>query len=184
MTADRHAAATDERRETFYHYSAPFGVPYRQRDRTKAVEKLLVYFTENNRPILEAVSRVIDYNEKVVVRCGVLLNFNSILLVLILFAANKLDWSSIDVWKKVIFYIITIAWTLSNACLIFSIRHKFAMPHEFASQTDFRFTADLYIKRMLIYNITLMLSLVAFLAVTFIFMFPFDISYYEKMLPH
>jgi hypothetical protein len=169
-----------EKRTTAYWGPTIFGVPFMKEDRVKAIDALLEYFIEDS-TFMEACSRVIDYNEKVVARCGVLLNFNSILLVLILFAA-KLRWSSSSSWHKVTFYVVIITWAASNTWLMFSIKHKFPKPHEFAKETDFRITADLYIRRMAIYNVTLILSLLLFLIITVVALFPFYIGLEDKVL--
>src|SRR5215213_4571253 len=163
-----------QRTETAYFEPTIFGVPFMKEDRVKAVDDLLEYFIEDS-TYMEACSRVIEYNEKVVTRCGVLLNFNSILLVLILFAA-KLEWSSSANWHKIIFYIVMITWVISNIRLIFSIRHVFPKPHQFVKEDDFRLTVDLYIKRMCIYNVTILLSLLAFLIIVIVALSPFYIG--------
>ena len=110
----------------------------------------------------------------------VLLNFNSILFVLILFVAN-LKWSEAAIWHKIVFYVVVIIWSLSNARLMFSLRHIFPTPTEFTKEMDFRLTADLYIRRMGIYNITLTFSIIAFLVLTFMALFPFSIGIQDRI---
>ena len=53
-------------------------------------------------------------------------------------------------------------WLLCTLRLLWSLKHELPPPDQFDLITDFEFTAHLYIKRMGLYNIALVASVISF----------------------
>lgn len=126
-----------------------WGVPYGKEDVAKAVDSIYNLYWEAMGDHNIAMQHLLDKNEKVVSRCGMLMTFSGILIAVALFILNNLR-DVLAPWQKAGFYIMICIWLVSTILLLWSLKHKLPSAKVFHKEDDFKFTAELYIRRMAI----------------------------------
>jgi hypothetical protein len=145
-----------------YRWPTLFGVPMLKSDREKAV-KILARRLKGDFDIAAAMTRVLDNNERVVSRCAVLVQFNSITIAILLFVGSNPRILNSPLQKNG-FYACILAWLFGTMALMFSLRHIFPDLKDIDRDGDLILTCRLYLRRMLVYNYSLLYSLAAFAA--------------------
>jgi hypothetical protein len=144
-----------------------FGVPYSSIDIEYASERLYETYTGGGKGIREAMAAILDANEKVVSRCGMLISFSSTLMAILLFIANKPEMLP-NLWQQVSYYAAMFLWMSFTMWLLYSLHHQFPPTWEFHTKRDFMITSNLYLRRMGIYNLTLIATIVSFIAIVLV----------------
>jgi hypothetical protein len=122
----------------------------------------------------EAVRMLLERHEQLISRCALLLGFASILVAIVVFLAPDvpaLPW----VWERDLFYLSIFVWGIPTGHLLLSLRHEMPPPWEFGSIRHFDFVAGLYVRRLWLYNATLIATLVSY-AVIFLLFVPVEVS--------
>jgi hypothetical protein len=142
-----------------------FGVPLSDGDTRYLIELLReVFFAQAKDDPREAVRLLLERNEHIVSRCGLLVHFSAILIALTLFiASNPLLLG--EAWEQKAFYTALGVWVASTVRLLWVLRHGLPSPFGLGTDEDFMFTAELFVKRMRAYNIALLLTISCFLIV-------------------
>jgi len=138
------------------------GVPYTAIDLRFASENLYRVYSHDAANDSEIMKYVLDQNERVVSRCGMLISFSGTLIAILLFIANRPEMLPY-IWQQVMFYCIMSTWSLSTIALLWSLKHTFPPTWEFHKKYDFMLTSELFLRRMGLYNITLAVTIVSFL---------------------
>jgi hypothetical protein len=169
---------------TYKPFSGPaiWGVPYTDLDINYAVEKLYEHYYESaNDPAL-AMERIINQNEKIVSRCGMLMGFSSIIIAISLYIATNHQMLP-TIWQRVGFYTALSVWVISILRLLWSLKHKLPPPWEYGTSVDFKMTAKLFIIRMGLYNLLLIASVTCFVTMMALLMpisaRPADLIFYN-----
>jgi len=144
-----------------------FGVPYNDIDIRYAAERLFDIYSNNGEDTLGAMNLILNQNERVVSRCGMLISFSGTLIALCLFVANNPNVLSLT-WQPWVFYLVMLVWVLSTMHLLWSLKHKFPPIWEFHAKYDFILTAELFLQRMGSYNIALMSTIFSFMTIVFV----------------
>ena len=109
----------------------------------------------------QALEKVLDLNEKVVSRCGMLVHFSSVLIVLFMFVVKNSYVLPLP-GHRTGFYIAMFFWVTSTMILLWSLKHMLPRADRFGTEQDFDFTARIYYRRMGIYNVALITAILAF----------------------
>jgi hypothetical protein len=144
-----------------------FGVPYNEIDVRYAAELLYDLHSKNGANDSEAMSLILNQNERVVSRCGMLISFSGTLIALFLFVANRPEVLPM-LWQQWVFYSVILAWVISTMHLLWELKHKFPPTWEYHTKYDFMLTAELFLKRMGSYNLALMATIISFMAIAFV----------------
>ena len=144
-----------------------FGVPYNEIDIRYSAERLFDIYSDNGEDIPKAMNLILDQNERVVSRCGMLISFSGLLIALLLFVANKPNVLPMT-WQQWVFYSVMLVWVISTMHLLWSLKHKFPPTWEFHTKYDFILTAELFLKRMGSYNLALMAAIGSFITIVFV----------------
>jgi hypothetical protein len=139
------------------------GVPYNAIDLRFASENLYRVYSQDGKNDSEIMKYVLEQNERVVSRCGMLVSFSGTLIALFLFVANRPKMLPY-VWQQWAFYTVVAAWSLSTMVLLWSLKHIFPPTWEFHKKNDFMLTSELFLRRMGLYNITLLITILSFLS--------------------
>ena len=157
----------DSREKKLYSGFSLFGVPYNEIDIRYSAERLFEIYSDHGNDIQEAMNLILNQNERVVSRCGMLISFSGILIALLLFIANKPNVLPM-IWQQWVFYCVMLVWVISTMHLLWSLKHKFPPPWEFHTKYDFILTAELFLRRMGSYNLALMATIGSFMAIVFV----------------
>lgn len=144
-----------------------FGVPYNPLDIRYAVESLFELYSDGGKNIPGAMSRILDQNERVVSRCGMLITFSGTLIALSLFVASRPDVLP-ALWQQYVYYAVMMFWVLTTMHLLWTLKHKLPPVWDFFRKDDFVLTAELFLQRMGSYNIALMAAIGSFVAIAFV----------------
>lgn len=144
-----------------------FGVPYNPIDIRYATEQLFELYSDNGRNVSDAMIRILEQNERVVSRCGMLTTFSGTLIALSLFVANKPDMLP-ALWQQYVYYIVMLVWVLTTMHLLWTLKHKLPPVWDFYQKSDFMLTAELFLQRMGSYNVALMAAIGSFIATAFV----------------
>ena len=139
------------------------GVPYNAIDLRFASENLYRVYSQDGGNNSEIMKYVLDQNERVVSRCGMLISFSGTLIAILLFIANRPEMLPYA-WQQWIFYSVMGAWSASTMALLWSLKHKFPPTWEFHKKYDFILTSELFLRRMGLYNVSLAVTIVSFFA--------------------
>jgi hypothetical protein len=99
-----------------------FGVPYNGKDIGKAAEQLLHLYDPQGKATSDAIGLILQQNERVLSRRGMLVSFSGIVIALFLFTANNAVLS--EFWQKSVYYSGMLIWVVSIMLLLWSLRHK------------------------------------------------------------
>lgn len=157
----------DEPKRRLYGGISIFGVPYNEIDIRYAAERLYEIYCDNGNDVLKGMDQILNQNERVVSRCGMLISFSGILIALLLFVASKPNVLPM-VWQQWVFYCVMLIWVISTMHLLWSLKHKFPPTWDFMSKNDFMLTAELFLRRMGSYNLALMAAIISFLTIAFV----------------
>jgi hypothetical protein len=139
------------------------GVPYSASDLRFASENLYLVYSQDGANDSDIMRYVLDQNERVVSRCGMLISFSGTLIAILLFVANRPQMLPYT-WQQWTFYSVMAAWSISTLTLLWSLKHTFPPVWEFHQKYDFMLTAELFLRRMGLYNITLAVTIASFFA--------------------
>jgi hypothetical protein len=151
-----------------------WGVPYSRVDMEYAAVQIReLYFDKFEYPN-GPMRAILEYNEKIVSRCGILMSFSGILIAVFLFAANnpRIITSS---WQRWGVYASLTVWIVTIVRLLLSLRHQLPPPWEFGSDYDIDTTIKIFIRRMGYYNLALVASTICFVVI-FILLAPIGAS--------
>jgi hypothetical protein len=141
---------------------APFGVPLLEADIAYAAEMLKDLLLANHPNSNAAVRTLLEYNERVVSRCGTLMSFSGVIMALMLYIATNPAFFS-HKWQVYTYYTVAFLWFLVMIRLLYSLAHRMPPPWAFSNEEDFVFTARLYLRRMSLYNFALITSISCFI---------------------
>jgi hypothetical protein len=144
-----------------------FGVPYNEIDIRYAAEKLFESYNNCGKNTHESMVLILEQNERVVSRCGMLISFSGILIALSLFIVNKPNVLPSH-WQQWVFYSAMMIWVISTMRLLWSLKHKFPPTWDYHTKNDFMLTAELFLSRMGSYNIALMATIGSFIAIVLV----------------
>lgn len=159
----------DAKAKKLYSGFSLFGVPYNEIDIRYSAERLFDIYSDNGNDVKEAMNLILNQNERVVSRCGMLISFSGILIALLLFIASKPEVLPM-IWQQWVFYCVMFVWVISTMHLLWSLKHKFPPTWEFHTKYDFILTAELFLKRMGSYNLALVATISSFMAIVFVLM--------------
>jgi hypothetical protein len=166
MPRDSDELPTDEppingRRKRPYGGLSWKGVPFTEIDRMYAAERLREVYGGSPQ---EAVQILLENNERIISRCGLLITFSGILMAVYLFIATNPKFLP-TVWQECGFYGSMFVWVVFTLRLLWSLKHELPPPWDFGTEEDFKFTARLYLKRMGRYNSALLVTVICFVAI-------------------
>ncbi|HUI96049.1 MAG TPA: hypothetical protein VLX44_09875 [Xanthobacteraceae bacterium] len=138
-----------------------WGVPYARVDIEYATAQIRKLYFEKFPGPNGPMQALLDYNEKIVSRSGMLMGFSGILIAVSLFIAANPKFLP-TLWQRWAFYVVIAIWVIATLRLLWSLRHEMPAPWEFGSQPDVDRTIRLFLRRMGNYNLALAASVICF----------------------
>lgn len=151
-----------------------WGVPYGGVDIEYAADQIRELYFEKFPNPNGPMQALLEYNEKIVSRCGILMSFSSVLIAFSLYIATNPRLLSTH-WQRSGFYFALMIWVAAMLLLLFSLRHRLPAPWKFGSRSDLDDTIKLFLRRMGYYNLALLASIICFLIIL-ILLAPISVS--------
>lgn len=122
---------------------------------------------------------LLEHNEKIVSRCGMLMTFSGTLMVVSSFIATNPRFLSTH-WQRWGFYVVMAIWFAVILLLLWSLAHHLPVPWQFGTRVDLDATIRLFLCRMGLYNLALLASVLCFVTMMF-FLAPISVRVVDQI---